>query len=279
MSIAFKLEFDPKIFIDQLKELAPDKWQKILSDASNETGFYVLNKYKQQMPNYIDRPTPFTLNSMFVKKSKPTTLDTSVQWKDWTGSGSIPAGKYLTPEAFGGQRRQKRFERALQAKGLIPAGWVAVPTKDAPKDSYGNVPGGYITKILSYLGASPDYQQNRQINRLKKMSTVNLIKGVAKTAMNFKAVQAKEDRAKKRAQKFFAVIKGRRGNPLPSGIYERANMTLGSAIKRVFNFVPIATYRVSFPFYEIGTEAANSKFPSKVAEAVEKSLKPFVKAP
>lgn len=267
-----KIESDLKKAFPALAAVSLSQWPKILQSASNETGFYVLNKFKQQMPHYIDRPTPFTVNSMFVKKATGNNLVTSVQWKDFTGSGSIPAGKYLTPEVYGGARKQKRFEKALQAAGLLPSGYVAVPAKGAPVDSYGNVPGGYINQILSYLKANPDYTQNRQVTRLKRMSTGSLIKGIASAVVGHSKLAAKESAARKRGKKFFAVIRGKDGNPLPSGIYERVNFTLGSGIKQVFAFVPVATYKVTFPFYDIGTKAAIDKFPEKLNEAIAKAL-------
>lgn len=276
MSAVFTVDFDPKKMIDQLDKVSPDKWSKILSDAQNETGFYVLAKYKKEMSNYIDRPVPYTINSMYLKKATGPNLEASVQWKD-SSSNSISAGHYLQPEVFGGNRSQKKMERALQAKGLIPNGWVAVPTKDAPKDSYGNVPNSFINQILSFLNANTDYQSNQQIKKLRKLSTVNLIKGVAKAAVNQSKLAAREKRAAQKAQKYFTAIKGRKGNPLPSGIYERTNafgVGIGASIKRIFNFVPIASYKVTFPFYDIGTQAAQSKFPSKLDEAIQKALKP-----
>lgn len=272
MAVVIKIDFDLNKALVPLKAVAPEKWQGILQSAANETGFYVLNKYKQQMPHYIDRPVPYTLNSMFLKKATKTNPEATVQWKEWSGTGAVPAGKYLQPEVFGGNRSQKRFEKALARSGLLPEGWVAVPTKDAPKDNFGNVPGGYITKILSYLKANPDAQQNRQIQRLRKKRTVSFIREFAKAALNKDKILAREERARKRGQKFFAVIRGRDNNPLPSGIYERANLTLGSAIKKVFSFVPAASYRVSFPFAEIGDQAARAKFPEKLDEAIQKAL-------
>lgn len=270
MPTTFAVDFNPESFLSQLKEVAPENWPQILSDASNQTGYYVLNKYQQQMNNYLDRPVPYTLNSMYLQKSTPSTLAASVQWKDSSG-GNISAGKYLQPEVFGGSRGQKKFERALQAKGLIPNGFVAVPTDKAPLDSYGNVPGSYFVQILSAIGANPAFVQNKQIKKLRKLSSVNLIKGVAKAALAYKAIQAKEARAKARAQKFFVVVKGD-GNPLPIGVYERTSLDVGSIVVRVFNFVPTANYRTSFPFYDIGTAAAQAKFPEKLDEAIQTAL-------
>lgn len=270
----FKINVESQLpkALEKLKAVDKAAWPGILAEASNETGFYVLAKFKQQLPQYIDRPTPFTLNSMFVKKASRSNPDASVQWKDWTGSGSVPAGKYLQPEVHGGPRRPKRFERALQASGLMPQGYVAVPTKDAPRDAYGNVPGGFITQVLSYLKANPDFMQNRQVNRLKKMGTGKLLKGVFKTATNYEKVKAREERARKKKPKFFSSIQGQNNNPLPSGVYERVDMAMGSAIRRIFSYVPVATYRVSIPFYDIGKQAADKKFPEKLDQAIQKSL-------
>lgn len=270
-TLDLRVDHEVQKAIAQLDTVSTRQWPFIFQVALNNTAADVLKTFQTAMPYFIDRPTPFTVNSMFVKQSTKQKLEATIQWKEFTGTGSIPAGKYLTPEVYGGARKQKRFEKALQAAGLIPSGWVAVPTKDAPIDSYGNVPGGYITQILSYLGANPDFQANRSVKKLRRMSTASIIKGIAKALLDQER-EAKDSRQRARRQKFFAVIKGRNGNPLPSGIYERVNMSLGSAIKRVFDFVPVATYKVSFPFFDIGTGAANAAFPVRLTEAIQKAI-------
>ncbi len=270
-TVEIDIDSEVKKALATLDTVSERQWPFIFQVALNDTARDVLKVYQTAMPYYIDRPVPFTINSMFVKLATKQNLNATVQWKEFTGSGSIPAGKYLTPEVYGGPRRQKRFEKALQAAGLIPSGWVAVPTKDAPIDSYGNVPGSYITQILSYLGANPDFQSNRSVKKLKKLSTGALLKGIAKALLDQERAQ-KDSRQRRRLQKFFTVINGKDNNPLPSGIYERVNMTLGSAIKRVFDFVPVATYKVSFPFFDIGTDAANSAFPKRLTDAIAKAI-------
>lgn len=256
--------------LDMLKGVAKDKWPSILAYATNQTGYYVLNKYKQQMPSFIDRPIPFTVNSIYLKPANKTRVEASIQWREFAGSGTS-GGKYLRPIVEGGARRLKKFEKALQGAGLMPRGMVAVPTKDAPLDQYGNVPGALYTKILSYLRANPDGLQNRSVQKLKRMKTKNLFKGIAKTALNYQKVQAAEEKKKKKNAKYFTVISGR-GNPLPPGIYERVNL-FGGAIRRLFNFVTETSYHVTFPFERIGREAAQAKFPEKLGEAIERSLK------
>ncbi len=265
------IEFAPALA--KLQAISADKWPRIIADATNETAYYVLNKYKQQLPQYLDRPTPWTVNSMYVKRATPSDLDGSVQWKNTNGNNS--AGQYLQPETFGGNRAQKPFERALQTQGLMPQGYVAVPTEHAPIDSFGNVPPAFLNQVLNYLKANPQAIAAKQIKKLRGLSTKNFIKGVAKAALNREKLAAKEARARAKALKFFTVIKGQGGNPLPSGIYERLNAFghgFSASIKRIFVFAPTAKYTVSFPFEEIGTKATLDKFPIKLDEAIAKAL-------
>jgi hypothetical protein len=265
-----KVDSDLPLALEKLKGISADKWPSILAYAANQTGYYVVNKYKQQMPSFIDRPIPFTVNSIYLKPAKVDKVEATVQWREFAGTGTS-GGKYLRPIVEGGGRRLKKFEKALQNAGLMPRGMLAVPTKDAPVDAYGNVPGALYTKILSYLRANPDGMQNRSVQKLKRMKLKNLVKGVAKATFNYEKLKAKEDRAKKKAAKYFTVIAGR-GNPLPPGIYERVNL-FGGAIRRLFNFVSETTYHATFPFERIGREAAQAKFPEKLDEAIARSLK------
>ncbi len=268
-----KVESDLSKMFWQLGAVDSTQWPGLLAEAANETGFYVINKYKQQMPSFIDRPTSWTLNSMYLKKASSKNVEASVQWREFSGSGSgTSAGKYLQPEVFGGNRHQKRFEKALEAAGLMPKGYVAIPTAQAPRDGFGNVPGSFIVAVLSYLKANPDYASNRQVAKLSKMSTKNLVKGIFKTAVNFDKVKAREQNAQAKKKKYFAIIKGKNGATLPSGIYERRAFASGSGIQRIFIFEPYAKYKVSFPFEKIGADAARDKFPDKLTAAIAKAI-------
>lgn len=264
-----KVENELPQMLSKLAGIEPTQWPKILASAANETGYYALNKYKQQMPSFFDRPTPFTLNSMFLQKATPSSLEAIVQWKDASGSNGS-AGQYLQPEVFGGARPQKRFERALQAAGLMPAGYVCIPTKDAPIDSFGNVPSAFYQAILTYLKANPTTAKSKQIARLKRQGFLKLTRGVIDTALNYEKAQAKEQRAAQKKAKYFTAINGQ-GTTLPGGVYERVNL-FGGAIRRLFAYVPLAQYKASFPFYQLGADAAYAKFPEKLDEAIAKSV-------
>ncbi|MEF9672524.1 hypothetical protein QNM99_10275 [Pseudomonas sp. PCH446] len=112
------------------------------------------------MRDRLDRPTPTTLNSLFVKAATKTKA-AEVYFKDSWTSG-IPADTYLQQAVGGGLRPHKRFEKALIARGVMRANEYAVPT--APfMNQYGNVSRGTMTKILSGLGTaetSGGYQAN-----------------------------------------------------------------------------------------------------------------------
>lgn len=256
--------------LKKLEGISQDKWPSILSYAANQTGYYVVNKYKQQMPSFIDRPVPFTVSSLYLKPAKPSNLAATVQWRDFADKGTS-AGKYLKPEVEGGTRPQKKFERALSFAGILPGGWFAIPTKDAPIDSYGNVPASLYNQILSYLRANPDSMQNRRVEKLRSQGFTKFVKGAAKAALNYEKMKKAEDRKRAKQMKFFAVSPDG-NNPLPPGIYERVNL-FGGAIRRLFNFVSKPPqYKATFPFDKIGTDAANQKFPEKLQEAIQRSM-------
>lgn len=96
-------------------------------------------------------PTPFTLNSLFVKPSTVETLSARVMVKDTTSRGVVPE-KFLFPEVAGGARGEKGFERALRYGGWLKSGESVIPTDNMPRDAFGNVSGPAIRGILSTLG-------------------------------------------------------------------------------------------------------------------------------
>ena len=92
-----------------------------------------------EMPRVFDRPTPYALRGTRVKPANYKTgrMEASVEFKTDVSKGT-PAEKYLHAEVFGGARRLKRFEVALQRIGVLPAGMVVVPGKGIKLDAYGS---------------------------------------------------------------------------------------------------------------------------------------------
>lgn len=127
------------------------------------------------MQRKLDRPKPFTLNSLQVK---PATLDkpeASVETKE--GFGSVPAGRFLSPLVEGGTRRMKSSELQLVTRGTSS---YYVPGEFADLDQYGNIRGSVISKILSQLKLRRDASQNATSSKrsgAKRKSQAFFLKG------------------------------------------------------------------------------------------------------
>lgn len=189
------------------------------------------------MQKRLDRPTPTTLNSLFVKMATKTRA-AEVFFKDSWASG-IPADTYLQQAVSGGMRPHKRFEKSLIARGVMRSGQYAVPTTSF-MNQYGNVSRGTMLKILSGLGAAESvrgYQAN--------------------------ASGSARSRRKGNAHRFFSGdVDG------TQGVWERKSMGMGDAVRPVFIFSDSAPrYRAIFPFFKIGQNIVNANYQADVATA------------
>lgn len=193
------------------------------------------------MRKRLDRPTPTTLNSLFLKaatKAKPA----RVYFKDSWTSG-IPADTYLQQAVFGGVRPHKRFEKSLIARGIMKSGQYALPSKSF-LNQYGNVSRGTMTKVLSGLGA-------------------------AETTSGFKAnaTDSKRSMAKGNRRYFGGVV----GDE--SGVWERMNTKWGAAVRPVFVFSDGApAYRTIFPFFKIAENIARAHRTQEFNDALAQNL-------
>lgn len=189
------------------------------------------------MQKRLDRPTPTTLNSLFVKMATKARA-AEVYFKDSWASG-IPADTYLQQAVSGGLRPHKRFEKSLIARGIMRSGQFAVPTT-AFMNQYGNVSRGTMLKILSGLGAAEStwgYQAN--------------------------ASGSARSRRKGNAHRFFSgEVDG------TQGVWERKSMGMGDAVRPVFIFSDSAPrYRTIFPFFKIGQNIVNANYQADAAAA------------
>lgn len=189
------------------------------------------------MQKRLDRPTPTTLNSLFVKMATKARA-AEVYFKDSWASG-IPADTYLQQAVSGGLRPHKRFEKSLIARGIMRSGQYAVPTT-AFMNQYGNVSRGTMLKILSGLGAAEStrgYQAN--------------------------ASGSARSRRKGNAHRFFSGdVDG------TQGVWERKSMGMGDAVRPVFIFSDSAPkYRTIFPFFKIGQNIVNANYQADAASA------------
>jgi hypothetical protein len=197
-----------------------------------------------EMRDSFRNPTPYTLNSVYVKPATKDRLEATVMLKD-EATKAVPAAKFLAPQIDGGQRTQKRFERALQAVGAMPAGYRAVPGAGAKLDSYGNMSPSQIVQILAFFRAFPE--------------------------MGYKANMTDKGRARlargSKRQQGFTYFVGRPGSRGALGIYQRFGFAKGSAIKPVLIFVRSALYEKRFDFSYVVEQTVKTEYPAEFRAA------------
>lgn len=200
---------------------------------------------EKEMRDVFRNPTPYTMASLYVRPATSANLTAEVKLKDFAGKAT-PASKFLSAQIAGGQRGQKRFERALQSVGAMPPGYRIVPGAGAKLDSYGNMNRGQIVQILAFFRAFPE--------------------------AGYKANMTAQGRAKlargTRARQGFAYFAGRPGNRLPLGIYQRFGFAAGSAIKPVMIFVRSAIYQPIFDFEYVAEQTVQAEFTGEFVRAL-----------
>lgn len=202
--------------------------------ALTNTAQRVQKKELDMMKSALDRPTPFTLNSLQVTPATKSKLEARV----WVRTPTRLSYKqhYLEPNIIGGSREPKAFEKALRRAGILPNGMAIVPGAGAQLDSYGNMSRGQIVQILSYFKAFGEQGYRANITDKRK---------------------AKLNQGTKRKTGYaYFVIKKKQGRLSP-GIYKLIHLGHGNAIKPVMIFVNKSfSYRKRWEFYEIGQAEA-----------------------
>lgn len=185
-----------------------------------------------RLAEIFDRPNPFTMQAIAIQSATVARPVAAVFLKDEAGKGT-PAAAYLGPHVLSGNRNQKRMERLLVARGLLPQGWFAVPGRAAPQDAYGNVPGSVVVRIISDLRAFGE---------------------VGFTANRATKARARQSGRKAKAARYFVVAPGGKGQ---AGIYEKR----GEGVIPIFIFTQAPRYRQRFPFFDMAEAAAVAAFP------------------
>ncbi|MEG0051949.1 MAG: hypothetical protein RR715_01665 [Comamonas sp.] len=114
----------------------------------------------------FDRPTNYMLLSPWVQRATEERLYALVTTKDARGGGIDPQ-KILNAQVWGGRRNDKRSEVALKRAGILPAGYqTAIPDVPFPgsDDGHGNLRGGFLVQVLSYLQAFGEQGRGHHIN-------------------------------------------------------------------------------------------------------------------
>ena len=230
-----------------------------MAKALTKTAQQVQSEEVKVMRSTLDRPTTYTMKSLYVKPATKKNLTSMVYFKDKSSAGKgNPAANWMLPQITGGKRNLKRFESALRRIGVLPLGMYIAPGEACPLDAYGNIPGSFIVQILSYLRAFGEQGYRANITDKRKASL---------------------KRGSKRAQGYaYFVSKGKgewygRQQHLPPGIYKRIGFAAGSAIKPVMMFVKEPSYSKRFPFFETAKRVIDRNLKTNFNEAMSEAIR------
>jgi hypothetical protein len=217
-----------------------------IATALTRTGQKMRDDLKTEMMRKLDRPTPYTLNALYLEGAKADWLQARVWFKEETTKAGTPAGKYLLTQIEGGTRRMKRLEVALNAAGALPSGYLIAPGPGATIDAYGNVSRGQIVQVLSQL-------------------RIQLVAGSTRN-MSFDA--RKQITAQRKAGgRFFVVPVGGRTAP---GVYQRE--MFGKSVTPVFFFIKQARYSKRFDFFGAAQQSADRNLNVEITRSVQEHI-------
>lgn len=194
----------------------------------NALAFAVKEETTSVMKSVFDRPTKWTLESIFIRKAR------YLDWKDKKEVSAIVEvtdykgqDKYIGHFFTGEDRAFKRFEARLKYANILPPGMWAVPGKAMPLDQYGNANRAILTQILRYL-QSFTFVGDTQNMKEKAKERFRNKQSKASMGAGFEMVVSKG--------------KGTRGprgkiQNLAPGIYFRYQFASGSSLKPMIMFV------------------------------------------
>jgi hypothetical protein len=123
-------------FISKLDDLGKTQVPFAVSRALTDISRVGKNNLTMQLTKNFDKPTTFTKNAAFGGAQVP-------KGQTFTVFGIMDRqADYLEAEVFGGARKLKPFETRFNGKFLMP-------TNNAPRDAYGNVPLDVVKQIMT----------------------------------------------------------------------------------------------------------------------------------
>ena len=120
-----------------LAQTIPPQFRKAAAVAITRTAWDVREGLMSGMQQAFDRPNPFTMRAFRVDGAKAGEQVEAVVW-----AAPLQA-RYLFWQIEGGTRRTKGFEARMGLGG----GEVALPTDQATRDAYGNMPLSFIKRV------------------------------------------------------------------------------------------------------------------------------------
>jgi len=251
MQISIKADFKTT-----LRKLANQQKQVAFATAValTKTAKQIEAAEYKEMRDVFDRPTPYTMNSLYVRTATKSNLKATVMVKDNTFKNRNPE-QYLSPQIKGGARNLKAFERALRGVGVLPNGYYAVPGSAAKLDAYGNMSRGQIVQLISYFGGFAESGSKSNMTSKSKLS-----------------FERKQGRAVGAGRAQFFVGSPADGK-LPLGIWQRFNFATGTSIKPVLLFVRGVNYQKNFDFTYVAESTFNRVWRDNFDKALSDAIR------
>lgn len=248
-----------------LQDLAANQIPYATMLALNGTAFATRTAIQQEIKRVFDRPTPWLVNQVTVRKATKTDLAAIVgtlegiknQFGQNVGFSRASSGVYeriLAPHIEGGQRMQKRSEQRLQRAGILPPGWIIVPGPGMPLDAYGNAKADELIMILSWLNALNWSSQGAMQNRAERISK-------------------RKNRAERRGDAYFAIgrtsEKALGSRYLRPGVYKRTGR---GKVQAMLYFVSRYAYQIKLDWMGTANKTAQEVLPIETSRAVRKAI-------
>ncbi len=208
-------------------------------------------EFKRAFVAKFDRPTRYTLNSMFFKSANKQTLTSSFGLKDGAliqkGGGYSPAD-VLGHHFMGGASKAARYEQAFRRIGMLGFNEDIVPARGLKElDRFGGVPASFIVRLISYFNAFGEqgYKANATAATRAKLAK--------RTDKNTKGKQASKYVRINGVVYFYSSGTGRTAH-LHKGIWAKTG-THGADIRPILMFVSRANYQKRFDIQDFANSA------------------------
>lgn len=194
-----------------------------------------------ELRSRFDRPTPYTLKSLYIKPATKQNLQAMVYLKDQAigGKNNKSLAEIIGHQFTGGTRIRKRIEAAFTRAGLISANEFLVPGEAAKLDQYGNLSKGQTVQVMSQVKVGAD-------------------------ALAYKTNSLRSKKNVKAAGAMFWSV----GGKLPRGVWMRD----GLGVKPVLLVIQQPQYQRRIDMNKIVQGVVDKKFSSEFKSALDSAI-------
>lgn len=226
-----------------LDDLAKRQLPFVTAKAVTFTARAIKDELSNTMKSVFDNPNPYTLRSTFATSATKSAPESTIGVRDQKPSRGVAPATYLKEHFGGGDRGNKPMEKAMQALGVLPRGWLAMPAAGMKLDRYGNPDKRQVTEIL----------------------------GALKSGARIFAGRGK----RQSLQGYFIVKPGEtseRARHLAPGVWRRIQRSGDSSVVPVFVFADGASYRDVIDLPKIAQDVINRKFGLIFSDAMNQAI-------